>query len=102
MNPLQLRKQLLIAESEVNRAQLGREWQKLTDEAVAVTNRAKSFNGLAASILSLVAAVGTFTNSAPSPAAAKTSWLQKISSGVKLASTVWLMFRARGANAGKK
>ena len=102
MNPLQSRKQLLIAESELNRVQLGREWQTLTDEAGAVADKAKSFNGLATSILSLVAAVGTFTNAAPSPAAATTYWLQKFSSGAKLASTVWLMFRARGADAGKK
>ena len=102
MNPLQSRKQLLIAESELNRVQLGREWQKLTDEAGAVADRAKSFNGLATSILSLVAAVGTFTNAAPAPAAAKSSWLQKISSGVKLASTVWLMFRSRGSGSEKQ
>ena len=102
VNPLQSRKQLLIAESEINRVQLGRDWQKLTAEAGAVADRAKSFNGMATSILSLVAAVGTFTNAAPSPAAAKTSWLQKISSGAKLASTVWLMFRARSADTGKK
>ena len=93
---------MLIAESELNRVQLLQEWRTLTDEAGAVADKAKSFNGLATSILSLVAAVGTFTNAAPSPAAAKTSWLQKISSGAKLASTVWLMFRARGADAGKK
>lgn len=102
MNSLQSRKQLLIAESEINRVQLGREWQELTAEVGAVADKAKSFNGLATSILSLVATVGNFTNAASAPAAAKTSWLQKISSGVKLASTVWLMFRARGAAAGKK
>ena len=101
MNPLQSRKQLLIAESEINRVQLGREWQKLNDEAGAVADKAKSFNGLATSILSLVAAVGTFTNAAPAPAAAKSSWLQKISSGVKLASTVWLMFRSRDSGSEK-
>ena len=102
MNPLQSRKQLLIAESEINRVQLGREWQTLTDEAGAVADKAKSFNGLATSILSLVAAVGTFTNAAPAPAAAKTSWLQKITSGVKLASTIWLMFRSRRSDSEKK
>ncbi len=102
MNSLQSRKQLLIAESEINRVQLGREWQALANRAGAVANQAKSFNGMATSILSVLAAVGTFTNSAPAPAGAKSSWLQKVSSGVKLASTVWLMFRSRGSGSGKK
>ena len=101
MNPLQSRKQLLIAESELNRVQLLQEWRTLTDEVGNVADRAKSFNGMASSILSLVAAVGFFTNSKPAPAAAKSSWLQKISSGVKLASTVWLMFRPRGSGSEK-
>ena len=102
VNPLQSRKQLLIAESEINRVQLCREWQKLTAEAGVVADKAKSFNSIATSILSLVATVGNFTNTVPAPAAAKTSWLQKISSGVKLASTVWLMFRSRNSSSEKK
>ena len=101
MNPLQSRKQLLIAESELNRACLLTEWRTLTDEVGSVAARARSFKGMAASILSLVAAVGTFTNAASAPAVAKSSWLQKFSSGVKLASTVWLMFRTRDSGSEK-
>ena len=99
---LAARRQLLVAESEINRVRLGQEWQALTDEANQVVHRAKSFTGMATSILSLIAAVGVFTRPAPTPATAKTSWLQKISSGVRLASTVWLLFRPRGSNSEKK
>jgi len=31
----------------------------------------------------------------PTPAAAKSSWFQKILNGARLASTIWLAFRAR-------
>ena len=102
ISPLAARKQLLIAESEINRVRLVQEWQTVAEEAGRVVHRAKSFKGMATSMLSLVAAVGAFTGRPPAPAAGKSSWLQKISSGVRLASTVWLMFRARGANCEKK
>ena len=102
VNPLAARKQLLIAESEINRARLLQEWQTLAGEVSSVTARAKSFNGMAASILSLVAAVGAFTSSRPAPAAAQSSWLQKISNGVRLATNLWLMFRSRGSNSEKR
>ena len=42
MNPLESRKQLLIAESELNRAQLVQEWQTMTDEVHSLVNQART------------------------------------------------------------
>ena len=41
MKQLDSRKQLLIAESELNRAQLVQEWQTMTDEVHSLTRRAR-------------------------------------------------------------
>ena len=102
LSPLAARKQLLITESELNRVRLNQEWLALADEVGSVADRAKSFNGMAASIISLVAAVGAFTGRKPARVAAQSSWLEKIASGARLASSIWLMFRARNSDSGKK
>ena len=99
---LAAQKQLLIAESELNRVQLCREWQSMTDEARTISKRAQSYNGIATSVISMVAAVGVFKNNSRAAVGAKTSWLQKITCGAKLASTVWLLFRPHGSSAEKK
>ena len=101
-NPLALRKQLLIAESEVNRARLLQAGRTLADEVGHLADRAKSFHTMASSVLSVVAALGAFTRNPPAPAASTSSWFQKIAGGVRLASTIWLMFRARNAGPEKK
>jgi len=42
INPLQTRKQLLIAESEINRGQMLDEWQDIAEGVRSMTNRVKS------------------------------------------------------------
>lgn len=96
MKPLASRKQLLIAESELNRAQLAQEWQAMTDDAHALATQARTLGSVAAVAATLVAGLVTFTRGKPA-AAAKSSWFQKITRGARLASTVWLAFRAVGS-----
>ena len=91
-----------MAESEINRARLSQEWRTLAEEVSGIAGRAKSFNTMATAILSLVAAVGTCKSGQPGPAAGKSSWIQKILSGARLASTIWLVFRSRGSTSEKK
>jgi hypothetical protein len=45
MNPLESRKRLLIAESELNRTQLVQEWVALAAGVRTLTGRVKSFGG---------------------------------------------------------
>ena len=55
MNPLESRKQLLIAESELNRAQLVQEWQVMTGEVRSLTSQARTIGSIASAVATLVA-----------------------------------------------
>ena len=99
VTPLELRKQLLIAESELNRAQLSDEWQTMAHGVRDLGHRVKTIGAWASSAALLVAGVTALRRSPPVPETAKSSWFQKILSGARLASTVWFAFRARGEKA---
>ncbi len=92
---LALRKQLLIAESELNRAQLAEEWETMADGMRGFAHRAKTIAAWSSSAALLVAGVAALRRGAPAPDNAKSSWFQKILKGVRLASTIWLAFRPR-------
>jgi hypothetical protein len=96
MSPLELRKQLLIAESELNRAQLSQEWQAMTQGVRRVTHEAKTIAAWASSAALLVAAVAALRRGPATTAAARHSWFQKVLSGVRLASMIWFALRAHG------
>lgn len=92
INPLQARKQLLIAESEINRAEMLDEWQVMGDGVRALTDRVKSLGSLASAATLLVSAF-PFRNSQPT--GGKASWLNTISKGAKLAGSLWLAYKSR-------
>ena len=60
MNPLAARKQLLIAESELNRVCLAEDFAALTAEMRSLTERAKSFGTVASSAAMLAAGLTAF------------------------------------------
>ena len=94
MNPLALRKQLLIAESELNRAQLVQEWQTVTDEVHSLTSRARSITFIASAVASLVAGLTACRHKASAPATEKPSWWQTILKGAGMAGSFWSEFRS--------
>ncbi|MCU0783737.1 MAG: hypothetical protein MUF81_06755 [Verrucomicrobia bacterium] len=96
MNPLESRKQLLIAESELNRAQLVGDLTALTAGVHTLTDRAKSFSAIASSAAVLVAGLAAFRCGKSVDADAKPSWLQTILKSAGLISTLWLAFRSQG------
>jgi len=98
VNPLQLQKELLVAESELNRAQLAGDLTALTADFRAISDRAKSFGSLASSVAVLVAGLAAFRYGKPLNVAAKRSWPQTILKGAGLISTLWLAFRAPERN----
>ena len=55
LNPLASRKQLLIAESELNRAQLVQEWRAISGEVHALAIRARTISSIVSVGASLVA-----------------------------------------------
>ncbi len=94
MNPLASRKKLLIAESELNRAQLVQEWQTMADDAHALVRKARIIGSWAPIAASLVAGLAFFRRKKESaPAAEKPSWLQTILKGAGLVSMIWSKFR---------
>src|ERR1017187_10892995 len=96
MNPLASRKQLLMAESELNRAQLVQEWQTMADEVHSLANQARTISSFASAAASLVAGIASFRRKKSAPAAEKPSWLQTILKGAGLVSTIWSAFRPQG------
>jgi hypothetical protein len=95
LNPLESRKQLLIAESELNRAQLVQEWVAMT-VGRTLTGRVKSFGSIASAAALLVAGLAALRRGNSGSAGVKPSWLQTILKGAGMVSTLWLAFRAKG------
>jgi hypothetical protein len=100
MNPLESRKQLLIAESELNRAQLVQEWQTMADEVHSLTIQARTINSIVSAAASLIAGLASFRRKKSAPVAEKTSWWQTILKGTQLAGSFWSEFRPQ--NRGQK
>ena len=96
MNPLESRKRLLIAESEINRNQIIQEWQTITDGVHSLAAQAKSISSLVSAGVLLVASVAAFRRRKTKPASTKFSWLQTILKGAGLISTFRLAFRSQG------
>ena len=92
MNPLQSRKQLLLAVSELNRAQLVADMTALTADVRALTGRARCIGLIVSSAAALVAGLAAFRQGKPADAGAKPSWLQTILKGAGLVSSLWTAF----------
>ena len=101
MNALTLRKKLLVTESELNREQLARDWQTMTDEARSLVNQARTLRSLASAAATLIAGIASLRRKKESaPDAEKPSWLQTIVKGAGLVSTLWQAFRSPGRDRG--
>lgn len=94
MTSLASRKQLLIAESELNRAHLTEEIATLSARARALAARAKSIGVITSCAAALVAGFTAFKRGQSLAPAGKPSWLQSILKGVGLVSSVWSSFRS--------
>jgi len=94
VNPLESRRQLLVAESELNRVQLLKEWQTMAEGVRGFADRAKTIGSFASAAAALVAGLSAFRRGKPVSAAEKPSWVETVLRGVRLACSVWLAFRA--------
>jgi len=92
MTPLQSRKQLLLVESELNRALLVGDMAALAADVRALTSRAKSIATIASSTAALVAGLAAFRRKKSESAGGKTSWLQTILKGAGLLFSLWTSF----------
>jgi hypothetical protein len=95
LSPLEMRKQLLIAESELNRAHLCQEWRTVAQGIRDTAHRAKTAAAWVSLAALLTAGVRTLRRDPPPPPAGKSSWLQMILSGAGVVSTLWSAFVPR-------
>ena len=95
MNPLELRKQLLIAESELNRAQLVEEWDAATEWHRTLSAGAKTVGSMASAAALLMSGIRAFRRKRDAQNGTAISWLQPLITGAGLISTLCEKFRAR-------
>ena len=99
LTPTQLRKQLLLAESDLNRAQMERDLLTLKTGVQSVVRQAKSLGSIATGATSLISVVSAFqrgkSETQEKPASGPAVWIKRIIRGASFASTVWLAFRSR-------
>ncbi len=93
VNRLQLQKELLVAESEINRAQLIEEWQAMTGGVRTFRARLKSVSELASAVALLVTAVSAFRRERAAARSAKFSWFDMALKGAKVAVSLWTVLR---------
>jgi hypothetical protein len=96
MNTLESRKQLLVLESELNRAQLVREVADLRMEVGTLTERARSLTSIFSSAAVLVSALAALRSSKSAESGVKRSWPRRLLKGAGLISTLWLALRSAG------
>jgi hypothetical protein len=92
------RKQLLLAESEINRELLGRDVEALVAGARQSAQRALQIGGAAASMAGLVAAGAagfSILRGRGSQPAAKSSWASWMGKAIRLGLSVWTVFGAK-------
>lgn len=95
MNPLQHQKELLIAESELNRAQLREDWSTMTDGVRHAGAGLQSVSSLGSVAALLVTAIASFRRTRAAATGAKSSWIDTALNGAKFASSVWMAFRPK-------
>jgi hypothetical protein len=97
VNQLEAHKKLLIAESELNRAQLIEDMTALREDVSELARRAKSMTSIAVVAAALVTGVVAVRRRKPAdPANPKPSWLQGALKGASLVSNLWHSFRSNG------
>jgi len=95
LTPLELRKRLLIAESEINRVQLQQEWETMAEVIRGLADRAKTISAYASVTAALVAGLAAFRSSQTPAAEMKRSWVRTVLKSLRVAASIWLAFRTR-------
>jgi hypothetical protein len=98
LSPLESRKSLLVAESELNRAQFIEDWQTMGDGVHSLAARVKSVSSLAAAAALLGATLLALRRGRASTHRGKSSWLQMAIKGAKVVGSIFLALRPRPRN----
>lgn len=95
MKPLESRKQLLLAESELNRAQMVGDLTALTTGVRTLTHRATQLGSMASSAALLAMGLTVFQRGQTVGPVAKPSKINRILNGAVLLATLWLAVSAQ-------
>jgi hypothetical protein len=95
LSALEVRKRLLIAESELNRAQLAEDWQTMSLRVCGLARRARTLGGWASAAAALLAAWNGNRTDEPAPGPARPSWFGRVLAAARLALRIWAVFRGR-------
>ena len=101
VSPLEMRKNLLIAESELNRAQLMQEWDAATEWHRRLSAGARTIGSMASAAMLLVSGVRAFRRKRDARDGTESSWSQSIIKGAGFISSLWEVFRSRGRDQNK-
>jgi hypothetical protein len=101
LSPLELQKRLLVAESELNRAQMMQDMHDFKGGVLLVGEEikklggiARSFSGIASSAVAVVAGLSAFRRRHNPVVVTKTSWLQLLLRNAGLLTSLWGALRA--------
>ena len=95
MTPLESRKQLLLAESELNRAQMAGHVAALTTDVRALTRRAASLESIASSAALLAMGLTAFQRGQGINPQAKPSKINRLLNGAAVIAALWLALDAQ-------
>jgi hypothetical protein len=95
MKALESQKQLLIAESDLNRAHLTHELETMAGDVHALASQAKTAGSIALAVASMVAGLSSFRRQKSAPAAERPSWWQTIGKVAGMVSVFWASCRPR-------
>jgi hypothetical protein len=93
LSPLQARKQLLLLEADLHRAQFGTELGKLNHAVKAVVHQAASLGSMVSLAALLVSGLSGFRRKAPTDR--KPRLITRLFSLAKFATTAWIALRGR-------
>lgn len=96
MKDLTSRKQFLIAQNELSRAELIEDFTSLKAELRTLTHRADSLRIVVSSAALLVSGLTAFHRGRRGDSEAKPSWWRTLLKGAGAASTIWLALQLPG------
>ena len=96
MSSFKAQKQLLIAESELNRIRLAREWEKGREGALAFCEENSWKVRTASAVFSMAATLVSPHRQAAKRPQHRFSWLETVAHGTRLAVDVWRRFHPGG------
>ena len=96
MKSLELQKQFLIAESELNRAQFVEDVTALRMSARSFADHAKTLGSTVSSVTTLALGLTGSCRPKPAKSATKISWLHTLLKTAGLISTLWTAFSPQG------